>query len=320
MNLAHVHLLLNHFPTVGNIIALGLFLFGLFGKSDELKRASLVVFLGIALLTIPTYVTGNAAQEAVCKSPAQTPAADCPTPEQGVSKEAIHEHESAALWAFGVMQLTGAFAWLGLWQYRRTARLPGWNLSIILLLALVSFAAMSRAALIGGGIHHTEIRDAAAVYDPKPQARALGAFVVGVTWMWPTCETLHFVGLSLLFGVAALVDLRMLGMMKRLSFPSLHRMLPWGILGFGVNMITGMLFFVGAPQQYTQNPVFIWKMALMMLAGINVLYFTIFDEPWTVGPGDDAPFTAKAVAASALVLVVGVLYCGRMLPFIGNAF
>jgi hypothetical protein len=81
-----------------------------------------------------------------------------------------------------------------------------------------------------------------------------------------------------------------------------------------------MLFFVGAPQQYTQNPVFIWKMALMMLAGINVLYFTIFDEPWTVGPGDDAPFTAKAVAASALVLVVGVLYCGRMLPFIGNAF
>ena len=61
-------------------------------------------------------------------------------------------------------------------------------------------------------------------------------------------------------------------------------------------------------------------MALMMLAGINVLYFTIFEEPWAVGPEDDAPFTAKAVAASALILVVGVLYCGRMLPFIGNAF
>ena len=58
----------------------------------------------------------------------------------------------------------------------------------------------------------------------------------------------------------------------------------------------------------------------MMLAGINVLYFTVFDEAWVVDAGEDAPFTAKAVAATALFLVVGVLYCGRMLPFLGNAF
>ena len=63
-----------------------------------------------------------------------------------------------------------------------------------------------------------------------------------------------------------------------------------------------------------------WKMVLMLLAGINTLYFTIFDEPWTIGKDEDAPFTAKLVAATALILVVGVLYCGRMLPFIGNAF
>ena len=59
MNLAHVHLLLNHFPVIGTIIGLGLFLVSLFGKSDDLKRASLVIFLGIALLTIPTYLSGN---------------------------------------------------------------------------------------------------------------------------------------------------------------------------------------------------------------------------------------------------------------------
>ncbi len=81
-----------------------------------------------------------------------------------------------------------------------------------------------------------------------------------------------------------------------------------------------MLFFVGAPEQYTGNPVFIWKLILMMLAGINVLYFTVFDDAWEVGAGDDAPFTAKAVAAFALFLVLGVLYCGRMLPFLGDAF
>lgn len=322
MNLAHVHLLLNHFPTVGFLVGIGLFLFGLFGKSNELKEASLVVFLGIALLTVPVYVSGNAAQAVVCQSPGETPPSDCPNPEPGVTLSAIQTHESVALFGLIWMIVTGAFSWLGLWQYRRLSRFPTWNLTIIFFLCLTTFVVMSRASTLGGEIHHQEIRDAA---DPAIPAaaqfgRALGTFVVKVTWVWPTCETLHFIGLSLLFGVAAAVDLRMLGMMKSIPFTALHRLLPWGILGFGLNTITGMLFFVGAPQQYTTNPVFHWKLALMMLAGINVLYFTIFKEPWEVGAGEDAPLTAKVVAVAALILVVGVLYCGRMLPFIGNAF
>ena len=321
MNLAHIHLLLNHFPTIGNAIALGLLLFGILGKSNELKQASLIVFFGIALLTIPTYITGNAAQDSVCRSPINTAATDCPSPLPGVSVNIIHEHESAAFEAIGFMQFTGFLAWLGLWQYRRMSRLPNWNLSAILLLAAVSFVLMTRTALIGGQIHHSELRAAQELVDAgRPLARRVGAFVVGTKWVWPTCETLHFVGLSLLFGIAALVDLRILGMMRRLSFRAVHRLMPWSILGFGLNMITGFFFFVGAPQQYTSNPVFHWKLILMMLAGLNVLYFTIFDEAWAVGADEDAPFTAKAVAATALILVVGVLYCGRMLPFLGNAF
>ena len=66
-------------------------------------------------------------------------------------------------------------------------------------------------------------------------------FVTGTKWMWPICETLHFVGLSLLMGVVLLVDLRMLGFMKSVSFPVLHRLLPWGILGFGMNVMTGLV-------------------------------------------------------------------------------
>ena len=66
MDLTHIHLLLNHFPTVGTIIGLGLLLVALIGKSNDLKRAALVVFLGIGLITIATYVTGNAAQATIC--------------------------------------------------------------------------------------------------------------------------------------------------------------------------------------------------------------------------------------------------------------
>jgi len=61
VNLAHLHLLINHFPTVGMIIAVGLFAGSLIGGSEDLKRASLVVFFGLGLITIPTYMSGNAA-------------------------------------------------------------------------------------------------------------------------------------------------------------------------------------------------------------------------------------------------------------------
>jgi hypothetical protein len=316
MDLTHIHLLLNHFPTIGTIIGLGLLLVSLIGKSNDLKRASLVVFLGISLLTIVTYVTGNAAQAGICVS--ESAAAPCKDPT--VSKPLIGAHEGAALVAFTVMEITGAFAWLGLWQMRRLAHLPGWNMAVVLLLAIVTFGLMARAANIGGEIRHPEIWANHTPTSGEPIGREVGSWVVQTKWVWPTCETLHFIGLSLLFGVAALVDLRMLGMMRSISFNALHRLLPWGILGFGINMITGMLFFIGAPGQYTSNPVFEWKMILILVTGVNVLYFTIFDEPWEVGSNMDAPMGAKAIAASALVLVLGVLYCGRMLPFLGNAF
>jgi hypothetical protein len=44
------------------------------------------------------------------------------------------------------------------------------------------------------------------------------------------------------------------------------------------------------------------------------------EEPWALGPKEDAPLTAKVAAASAMLLWVGVMYCGSMLPFLGNAF
>jgi hypothetical protein len=315
MNLTHIHLLLNHFPTIGYIIGGGLFLLALITKSDDLKRASLVVLLGIALLAIPTYMSGNGAQEGIKSMP-------------GVSKSLIAAHEGAALVAMVFMLATGAFAWLGLWQFRRLARVPTWNLALILVLIVVALGLMTRASNMGGEIRHEEIRSIqgqetvapAATDEPEGLARKVGFFVTDTPWMWPTCETLHFVGLSLLLGVVLLVDLRVLGVVRGVSFQSLHRLLIWAALGFGVNIGTGMLFFVGIPGQYTKNPAFYWKIGLAMLAGLNAVYFTILDEPWSLGPKEDAPLTAKIAAGSAMLLWLGVLYFGSMLPFMGNSF
>ena len=113
---------------------------------------------------------------------------------------------------------------------------------------------------------------------------------------------------------------RLLGMAKKFSFAAVYQLLPMGILGFGINLATGMMFFVASPEQYIKNVSFHWKMVFVLLAGINALYFMLVDEPWSVGPGEDAPITAKFVAASAIFLWLGVLFFGHMLPFLGNAF
>ena len=47
----------------------------------------------------------------------------------------------------------------------------------------------------------------------------------GVPWIWPACETLHFVGMALLIGIVGLIDLRMLGLAKGLPLRPLQRLL-----------------------------------------------------------------------------------------------
>lgn len=339
MNVAHLHLLLNHVPTIGTVIGLGLILLAVVRKNDHLTRASLEVFFVIALVTIPVYLSGAAAQETIEGRP-------------GVSTALMGRHQDAALPAFVFMEITGGIAWLGLWHVRRRSR-PAFaeastasakasaNLDVaeersrarphvfaVMVLSIATLGLMARAANVGGEIRHEEIR-----VDQEPTATegivdsgawltsaSVASFVTDRTWVWPASEILHFIGLSLLFGIVLLVNLRMLGMIKPVSFAALHRLLPWAVVGFGINTFTGMLFFIAAPEQYTKNVAFYWKIGLMMAAGAHLLYVTVVDEFWAVGPGEDAPVRAKVIAASAIALWVGVMYCGRMLPFLGNAF
>jgi len=291
------------------IIGLGLFLAAIVSKSDDLKRASLVIFFSIALLSIPVFATGTAARLALTHTPE-------------VSTAAIDAHETAAFEGLWFMELTGALAWLGLWQYRRMSRVPQGTLAGVLLAGLVTFGLMARAANIGGEIRHAEIRTGPTpTATAQPLARVIGDGMVNLRWGWPASETVHFIGLSLLFGVVLLVDLRMLGFLKGIPFSTLHRLLPWGVLGFGINVVTGMLFFIGAPPDfYINNPVFIWKLALILVAGANTLYFTVFEQAWTLGAGDTPPLVARAAAASGILLWTGVIFCGQMLPFFGHSF
>ena len=119
MNYEHLHLLLNHFPIIGSFIALGLFLVSFFGKNEDLRRASYIVFAGVALMTIPAFMTGFAAQP-MLKGP-------------GVADALIRRHEGSALLSLWFVVATGTLALIGLWQSQDDGRPSHWNVTAVLI-------------------------------------------------------------------------------------------------------------------------------------------------------------------------------------------
>src|SRR5262245_38532338 len=99
------------------------------------------------------------------------------------------------------------------------------------------------------------------------------AWVMHTPWGWPVAESLHFIGLSLLIGTIGLFDLRLLGVARRIPIAAMHRLIPWGLLGFGINAVTGLGFLLAEPDQYVYNPSFHFKVIFIAAAGVNALTF-----------------------------------------------
>ncbi len=145
-------------------------------------------------------------------------------------------------------------------------------------------------------------------------------------WVWPLSEVLHFIGLILLVGIVTLFDLRLLGIAKRMPFASLRLLMPWAILGFVLCVVTGLLFVTGLWANVKMHPLealtidrFLQlKLAFIGFAGLNLLMFSrksIALQVDGLGAGDDAPMIAKVLGATSLVLWVGVVYWGRLIPW-----
>ena len=315
MNLAHLHLVLTHFPIVGTVIGLGLFVVSLVGKKDDLKRASLLVLAAVALLTLPTFFSGIGAQSAIRRDPA-------------VSAVLIERHEGAAILALFFMEIVGALALVGLWQRHRVSSgtRRSWSLMATLLVSVVTAGLMARVGTTGDEIRHPEIRLAqdvtgaqesglsALVHLFEPSPGKFTDLMLISKWWWAFMMDLHFIGLALLIGTVGILNLRMLGFAKQLPVAPLHRLTPWAMGGFGINTLTGILAFIGMPSYYTFDVAFWLKMLALLLLGLNVAAFYVTDAFHSVehlGPGEDAPPLAKFFAATSLVLWFAVMALGR---------
>jgi hypothetical protein len=138
---------------------------------------------------------------------------------------------------------------------------------------------------------------------------------------WPTLEIIHYIGLSLLFGAILVMDLRLMGVQHpAISSLSIHRMLPMAFIGFGLNVVTGIIFCFGDPHRYAINISFHLKMIFLLLAGLNALLYWIKIGPMLASapPNADPPLPAKAVGLASIVLWTCVLVFGRLIPYLGT--
>jgi len=150
------------------------------------------------------------------------------------------------------------------------------------------------------------------------EATGLGRFMREALWAYPLTEAAHIVGLALLFGSIAIVDLRLLGAGRRVpAAPLVAHAVPWSILGFVVAASTGLMMFTAHAAEFIQEPVFLLKMMLILTAGANAvaLRFGVLQRAAAWPVDGLPPRRVRVAAALSLVLWIGVICCGRLLAY-----
>jgi uncharacterized membrane protein len=147
---------------------------------------------------------------------------------------------------------------------------------------------------------------------------ALGVASREAAWIFVTAETAHFFGLSLLFGSLLVIDLRVVGFARFINMQAAMKFIPLAILGFAINLISGITFIASNPERYGPNIAFQWKMGLVIIAGLNALWFWFGEHKDLIklADGEDAEFRAKVIAAISLIIWVFVILLGRFMPFV----
>ena len=147
----------------------------------------------------------------------------------------------------------------------------------------------------------------------------LGIGIAESLWAFPMIETLHVIALVTVFGTIVIMDLRLLGLAS--TYVPVSRMsadtLKWTWIGFVTAAITGSLLFVSKASTYMVNPYFLTKMGLMVLAGLNMLFFH-FVTYKTVDQWDglaSPPTAVKASAIISLLIWIVIVFCGRAIGF-----
>jgi hypothetical protein len=123
--------------------------------------------------------------------------------------------------------------------------------------------------------------------------------------------------MAMLVGFISVIDVKLVGWAPRISIAPLQRLMPIVWIGFWINLVTGTLLLVIAPDKL-RNPVFWVKLALIALGMFNLLLIRreIFAQPVSVETLLSA--RTRLLGATSLVFWMGAITAGRLMAYIGN--
>ncbi len=145
MNLAHLHLVLNHVPVIGIPIALAFLLYGIVAKNMQIRRFALLVLITLAAAVLPVYLTGEPAEKIVEHLP-------------GVAESYIEAHEEAAEISLVLTLFSGVVAFVALW-FQKNVKIERLANFIVTGAASIAVFSLIYTAYLGGKIRHSELRD-----------------------------------------------------------------------------------------------------------------------------------------------------------------
>jgi hypothetical protein len=137
---------------------------------------------------------------------------------------------------------------------------------------------------------------------------------------FPALEMIHVTATTFVFGMIAIIDLRLIGALsRRFAISDLYRdVIPLTWAAFAVAALTGGFLFISQAVAYSANFAFRMKFALLLLIAINLLVFRRFVYPGIATQDRDAPlpFAARLAGAISLAGWVGVVSCARWIAYL----
>jgi hypothetical protein len=144
-------------------------------------------------------------------------------------------------------------------------------------------------------------------------------WVVGSSsvFAYPTILLLHTVGMGIVVGISAGMDLRILGFAPALPLAPLEKFFPLLWVGFWLNAITGVILLAADATTKFTNADFYIKMVFIALAVLihQMLRARVFGTQSV----DKRTFSSevKLLAVASIICWVGAITAGRLLGYLG---
>ena len=150
------------------------------------------------------------------------------------------------------------------------------------------------------------------------ESTSLALWIGESLWGYPISLAAHSVGMAIMVGIVAMVDLRVAGFFSSLSLTSMRTALKVAWWGFVLNVVSGFALYTSQASYFSTHTAFLIKIAAIILAAINayMLQKMLASNGHQWDAGEAIPSKAKVFAITSLLLWTAAVIAGRLIAYV----